>query len=281
MPAWPSPANSPPEVQRAGGTPSTRWPSGCRSRSTIISDDRDRSRDFVADVSHELRTPIAALRTFNELLLRGRRRGPRDARRVPASRAASRSSGSTGWPPTCSSCPSSTPGLVGAATCATEDLRAVVENAVEQASPWPSARASARARTCRPMPVSQPHDPPRLGPGAEQPHRQRHQVHAGGRPRRRRASSATARAPSFTVTDDGVGIDPTELEHVFDRFYRGTRRPRGASRRLGPGPGHRTLDRGHAPGPGGPSPARRTWAPRSSVTLPRAGVGFFTRRPPA
>ena len=37
----------------------------------IISADRDRSREFVADVSHELRTPIAALRTFNELLREG------------------------------------------------------------------------------------------------------------------------------------------------------------------------------------------------------------------
>ena len=37
----------------------------------IISADRDRSREFVADVSHELRTPIAALRTFNELLRDG------------------------------------------------------------------------------------------------------------------------------------------------------------------------------------------------------------------
>ena len=34
----------------------------------MIRRDRDRSRDFLADVSHELRTPIAALRTFNELL---------------------------------------------------------------------------------------------------------------------------------------------------------------------------------------------------------------------
>jgi signal transduction histidine kinase len=36
---------------------------------------------------------------------------------------------------------------------------------------------------------------------------------------------ATQDGARFTVTDDGVGIDPTELEHVFDRFYRGTRRP--------------------------------------------------------
>ncbi len=34
----------------------------------MIRNDRDRSRDFLADVSHELRTPIAALRTFNELM---------------------------------------------------------------------------------------------------------------------------------------------------------------------------------------------------------------------
>ena len=27
------------------------------------------------------------------------------------------------------------------------------------------------------------------------------------------------------MTDDGVGIDPDELQHVFDRFYRGTRGP--------------------------------------------------------
>jgi signal transduction histidine kinase len=36
---------------------------------------------------------------------------------------------------------------------------------------------------------------------------------------------ATEEGARFLVRDDGVGIDPDELEHVFDRFYRGTRRP--------------------------------------------------------
>ena len=35
---------------------------------------------------------------------------------------------------------------------------------------------------------------------------------------------ATADGAVFSVSDTGVGIDPDELEHVFDRFYRGTRR---------------------------------------------------------
>ena len=38
-----------------------------RESLTMLSADRDRLREFVADVSHELRTPIAALRTFTEL----------------------------------------------------------------------------------------------------------------------------------------------------------------------------------------------------------------------
>ena len=42
----------------------------------VISQDRDRSREFLADVSHELRTPIAALRTFNELLREGAAEDP-------------------------------------------------------------------------------------------------------------------------------------------------------------------------------------------------------------
>ena len=42
-----------------------------RESLTLLSADRDRLREFVADVSHELRTPIAALRTFTELQQEG------------------------------------------------------------------------------------------------------------------------------------------------------------------------------------------------------------------
>jgi signal transduction histidine kinase len=72
-------------------------------------------------------------------------------------------------------------------------------------------------------PVMLPHDPPRLG-----------QVlgnlignaikftPAGGVVEV--TVQSTDDGARLIVSDTGVGIDPEELEHVFDRFYRGTRR---------------------------------------------------------
>ena len=129
----------------------------------IIRRDRDRSRDFLADVSHELRTPLAALRTFNELLTRGRR--ATTPRRAPSSssRAASRSSGSTGWPRTCSSSRSSTPGW-SCSTCGRTTCGRRSRSAVEQSA---AAAAPPRRRACRcdlpDAPIRIRHDPQRIG----------------------------------------------------------------------------------------------------------------------
>ena len=139
---------------------------------------------------------------------RGRRRGPRDARRVPGADAGARSSGSTGWPPTCSSCPSST-----RAWCRSTCDRTTCARSSRAPSSRPSRSPSARASTwCM-------HLPDRAGPpaarpaahrpGAHQPHRQRHQVHARGRPRGRGAARRPPTAPSWSSPTPAWASRPT------------------------------------------------------------------------
>jgi two-component system sensor histidine kinase MtrB len=215
------PQNSPPEVQELAGA-FNEMAERLEASVTIISEDRDRSREFLADVSHELRTPIAALRTFNELLIEGAAEDP--TTREEFLRGSRQQVDRLDWlAANLLELSKLDSGLV-ALQLRDEDLRNVAEDAVDHAQPM-AERKGVNLRVTLPSdPIVQPHDPPRLG-----------QVlgnlignavkftPSGGHVDV--AVEATDDGARFVVRDDGVGIDPDELEHVFDRFYRGTRRP--------------------------------------------------------
>jgi signal transduction histidine kinase len=198
---------------------------------SVISADRDRSRDFVADVSHELRTPIAALRTFNELLRDGAVEDPetRDEFLEQSARQIERME----WLATnlleLSKLDS---GLVRLDLRA-EDLRGVVESAVQQAEPVAGRKGVDLVVHLPVDAVRVSHDPPRMG-----------QVltnlignavkftPAGGRIDV--ALDVVPEGARISVSDTGVGIPPDELPHVFERFWRGARtRERGSGSGLG------------------------------------------------
>lgn len=186
----------------------------------LIRRDRDRSRDFLADVSHELRTPLAALRTFNELLQEG-------ADDEPATRAEFLES-SRGqierldWlAQNLLDLSKLDSGLV-ALDLRPDDLRATVEDAVEQARTAATRRGVALTTDLPPKPVRQRHDPQRLVQVLSNlignalkftPSGGAVEVSLG----------TTPSGARLQVSDTGIGIDPEELPHVFDRFYRGTR----------------------------------------------------------
>lgn len=184
-----------------------------------ISRDRDRSREFLADVSHELRTPIAALRTFNELLRDGATADPatRDEFLGHSRQQIER----LDWLATNLLELSKLDSGLVSLDLRPDDLRAVIDDAIAQAAPGASRKGVELAVDLPPEPVRVPHDPPRigqvlvnlLGNGVKF-------TPAGGRVKvslRSEADGAT-----ITVSDTGVGIDPSELPHVFERFYRGS-----------------------------------------------------------
>ena len=119
---------------------------------TIISEDRDRGREFLADVSHELRTPIAALRTFNELLLEGAGEDP--ATRDEFLRQSRSQVERLDWlAANLLELSRLDSGLV-ALDLRDDDLRSVAESAIENAEPIALARASRWRWTSRPSPSS-------------------------------------------------------------------------------------------------------------------------------
>ena len=187
----------------------------------IIRRDRDRSREFLADVSHELRTPIAALRTFNELLTEGAADDPTTrAEFLETSRAQLER---LDWlAQNLLELSKLDSGLV-LLDLRREDLRSSVEQAVDQAATT-ARRRGVELRMERPeAPIQLRHDPVRIG-----------QVVANlvgnaikFTPRGGRVDVAVRReasgGASITVSDTGIGIDPTELPRIFDRFFRGSR----------------------------------------------------------
>ncbi|HEX7949027.1 MAG TPA: HAMP domain-containing sensor histidine kinase [Candidatus Limnocylindrales bacterium] len=186
----------------------------------IIRRDRDRSREFLADVSHELRTPIAALRTFNELLVEGAADDPTTrAEFLESSRAQLER---LDWlAQNLLELSKLDSGLV-LLDLRPEDLRATVEQAVEGAATAARRRSIELTLDVPDEPVPVRHDPVRMGQvitnlvgnGLKFTARGGHvRVHVERLPD----------GAAISVADDGVGIDSAELPRIFDRFFRGAR----------------------------------------------------------
>jgi signal transduction histidine kinase len=187
----------------------------------VIVRDRDRSREFLADVSHELRTPLAALRTFNELLRE--KAGEDPAARAEFLESSAQQLERLDWlAQNLLELSKLDSGLVRL-DLRPDDLRATVLSAAEQAEAAARRRGVSLATELPEGALVVRHDPPRIGQVVSN-------LVGNALKFTPRGGSVTVKleprrlgGARIQVIDTGIGIDATELPHIFDRFYRGAR----------------------------------------------------------
>ena len=186
----------------------------------LIRRDRDRSRDFLADVSHELRTPLAALRMNTELL-----QGPAGTDPTTRAEFLATSRGQLDrldWlAHNLLELSKLESGLLRL-DLRPDDLRSTVETAFEQAEPAGRRRGVTLELHLPPAPVRVRHDPQRIGQVVANLLGNAVKFTPSG------GSVAVTLEPHregarLEVRDTGVGIDASEIPHIFERFYRGSR----------------------------------------------------------
>jgi two-component system, OmpR family, sensor histidine kinase BaeS len=187
----------------------------------IIRRDRDRSREFLADVSHELRTPIAALRTFNELLVEGAADDPTArAEFLETSRAQLER---LDWlAQNLLELSKLDSGLV-LLDLRRDDLRSSVEQAVDQAAATARRRGVELVMDRPDEPIVIRHDPVRIGQVVSNLVGNAIKFTPRGGHVDVRVREEPDGGASITVADTGIGIDAAELPRIFDRFFRGSR----------------------------------------------------------